>query len=47
MTSQEVNAAIRESLGLPPKPESQPTVPQATSIFSSILASVISSGKTI
>src|SRR5712692_6708335 len=28
MTSQEVNAAIRESLGLPPKPEPQPTVPQ-------------------
>jgi hypothetical protein len=28
MSSQEVNAAIRESLGLPPKPEPQPTVPQ-------------------
>jgi hypothetical protein len=28
MTGQEVNAAIRESLGLPPKPEPQPTVPQ-------------------
>ena len=28
MTSQEVNAAIRDSLGLPPKPEPQPTVPQ-------------------
>lgn len=28
MRSQEVNAAIRESLGLPPKPEAQPTVPQ-------------------
>ena len=28
MTSQEVNAAVRESLGLPPKPEPQPTVPQ-------------------
>ena len=28
MTSQEVNAAIRDSLGLPPKPESVSTVPQ-------------------
>ena len=28
MTSQEVNAAIRDSLGLPPKPEPPPTFPQ-------------------
>jgi hypothetical protein len=28
MTSQEVNAAIRDSLGLPAKPEPVPTVPQ-------------------
>src|SRR5262245_49349228 len=28
MTGQEVNAAIRDSLGLPPKPEPQPTFPQ-------------------
>jgi hypothetical protein len=28
MTSQEVNTAIRQSLGLPAKPESIPTVPQ-------------------
>src|SRR5436309_3423395 len=28
MTSQEVNAAIRDSLGLPAKPEPQPTLPQ-------------------
>jgi hypothetical protein len=28
MTNWEVNAAVRESLGLPPKPEPQPTVPQ-------------------
>ena len=28
MTNREVNAAVRESLGLPPKPEPQSTVPQ-------------------
>jgi hypothetical protein len=28
MTSQEVDAAVRQSLGLPAKPESVPTVPQ-------------------
>jgi hypothetical protein len=28
MTTQEVKAAIRESLGLPAKPEHVPTVPQ-------------------